>query len=135
MAYYWIDPIKHDSFEYHIDIVKLRRPMEIKMIKVWKPLQQIRELEILARDLTYPSDTLTTIWEKDLIKPAEDYVPLILDKQILTNYLKIKGEYQFISLRLETDEAHVFAPPKYIRPENSEIELLSRCPLEKPGLF
>ena len=135
MAYYWIDPISHDQLGYNIDIVKLSRPMEIKAIKVSKPLHPIRKLEILARDLTYPSDALTTISKQDLVEVSDSYVQLYLTKEVLTNYLKIKGEYQYVVLCLETEEATISAPQKYIRPTNSEIELLSRCPLEKPGLF
>ena len=109
--------------------------MEIKAIKVSKPLHPIRKLEILGRDLTYPSDTLTTISKQDLVEVSDSYVQLYLDKQVLTNYLKIKGEYQYVVLCLEIEEATISVPQKYIRPKNSEIELLSRCPLEKPGLF
>lgn len=124
MASIWLEPIVHDSPGFHVDCIKLRRPLEVVQLRVDYSSVGVTYLEVFARNLRRPGEALQSVKKAELVQGE---ALLTLSEPVLTNYLLVKGEYQTLKLCLEATEPTLRHEKISVRPVNTKTDAATSC--------
>jgi hypothetical protein len=124
MASIWLEPIVHENPGFHVDCIKLRRPLEVVQLRVDFSSVGVSYLELFAKNLRRPGEALVSVKKAESVQGD---ALLTLTEPVLTNYLLVKGEYQTLKLCLEATEPTLRHEKISVRPVNTKTDLATSC--------